>query len=205
MNRQTIIFVLVILAIIYVFFVTYLIAKAIRNKSNKQIELIKAIASLNFNNYTNKEENLIKKPIESYAPEISNSQINTNYQTDFFIQSAEHAKQVLNTKVILEQYKYGNWMDLTKLDDVTKASIIIAIQYMSIEPIQARANEQQYRTISEIERVPLWMVILHEAIKKVIIHKPNANQESFLEFNQQPQNQNDNIAESKIIPIYKVA
>lgn len=100
--------------------------------------------------------------------------INSPYQTDFFNKSAEHAERVLFGKIHIQEYGepqyYGNELiDMTKkLNEETKKSIVIAIKYMCIEPISCRDNEKSYRVIAEQEKVPIWFIILRQAMKKVV-------------------------------------
>lgn len=89
-------------------------------------------------------------------------------QTEFFKQSIDHAEKVLMGKVYLDAYKYGSAVDLTKLDDDTKKAIVVSMKYMMIDPISSRNIEERFRLIRDQENVPLWFVILHEAINKLI-------------------------------------
>lgn len=89
-------------------------------------------------------------------------------QTEFFKKSARHAEKILMGNVYLDGYKYGGAVDLTKLDDNTKRSIMIAMKYMMIDPISSRNIEERFGVIRDQENVPLWFVILHEAINKLI-------------------------------------
>lgn len=122
-------------------------------------------------------------PRQNAMPSISNDSVDTSresvdfnspYQTDFFKKSSEHATKVLFGKSFDPQYGesnyYGNKLIdvVNKLNDETKQSIIIAIKYFSIEPSQTRFNEQMFRSMSDQEKVPLWFVVLREAVKKVV-------------------------------------
>lgn len=120
--------------------------------------------------------------------------INSPYQTNFFNDSAEHAKQVLFGKHFIQEYGepqyYGNkLLDVVhKLNTPTKENIIIAIKSMCIEPGACRQNERLFRSMAEQEKVPIWFMILREAVKKVVP-----------EFMQEAQ---DIQTENKIIPLY---
>lgn len=121
--------------------------------------------------------------------------INSPYQTDFFNKSAEYSEKVLFGKQVIQEYGepqyYGNnLLDIIhKLNDETKKRIIIAIKYMCIEPVACRNNERAFRMIAENEHIPLWFIILKEAVKKVI---PELIQT-------QNKMQTDNI-----VPLYKI-
>lgn len=116
--------------------------------------------------------------------------------TDFYKKSVEHAENILFGKIVDPQYGeqnyYGNKLidTINKINIETKQSAIIAIQYFSIEPTQARANEQLFRAISQQEGVPLWFIILREAMKKAV---PEFSQE----LNTTMQTEN------KIVPLYQ--
>lgn len=104
----------------------------------------------------------------------SSVDLNSPYQTDFFNKSAEHAEKVLFGKQFIQEYGepgyYGNKLldVIHKLNDETKRSVIIAIKYMCIEPRACRNNERTFRAMAEQEKVPLWFLILREAVKKVV-------------------------------------
>lgn len=211
-SKSIIISILIFLGVAYIFFLTYIIAKFIKDRQIRDAELIKTIISLTTKNQLDKltlsdNSKLQKLAIDNNVDSGSTceNKINTNYQTDFFMKSVNHAEDVLKTKMILDKYKYGNFMDLTKVDNQTKQAIVIAIKYMSIEPVKAKAIEQQYRSVSETEKVPLWFVILHEAIKKVM----SSNEEQVSEFVNLTEIKSAEVSSSsyepKIIPIGKVA
>lgn len=117
-------------------------------------------------------------------------------QTDFYKKSVEHAEKVLFGKAFDPQYGetnfYGNKLidTINKINNETKQSVIVAIKYFSIEPAQARANEQLFRNMSQQEGVPLWFVILREAVKKAV---PEFVQESNTTMQ----------SEDKIVPLYQ--
>lgn len=116
------------------------------------------------------------------------------HQTDFYNKSVEHAEKVLFGKAFDPQYGEANYygnklMDIIgKINNETKQAIVLAIKYFSIEPNQARVNEQTFRMMASQEKVPLWFVILREATKKAV---PDFMQE---------QNTSNNI-----VPISRVA
>lgn len=99
--------------------------------------------------------------------------VSSAFQTDFFNKSSEHAIKVLFSKSFDPQYGeanyYGNKLidTIGKLNDQSKGSVVTAIKYLSVEPSQARANEQMMRAMGEAERTPLWFIILRESVKKV--------------------------------------
>lgn len=121
--------------------------------------------------------------------------INSPFQTDFFNKSAEHAEKVLFGKVDIQEYGepgyYGNnLMDIiSKLNDETKKSIVVAMKYMCIEPVSCRNNEKAFRIAAVNERVPVWFIILREATKKVIPDFMNSQED----------------VKNNVVPIYKVA
>lgn len=216
-SRSNIITILVIAGVVYVFYLTYIITGIIKARQKRDADLIKAILSIKSTQLSNIVPRKYSADIQKLAvgnsiseTTVADNKISTNYQTDFFIKSQAHAENVLNTKVILDKYKYGNFMDLTKLDNQTKAAIDIAIKYMSIEPVRARALEQQYRAISEQEKVPLWFVILHEAIKKVVSYDKNQMSEDqnltqAIPTENTASTNSTSSYEPKVIPIGKVA
>lgn len=114
-----------------------------------------------------------KKKSAAASPVISvtkNSIISDsrNAQTDFYNSSVQYAEKVLWNNASLDGYRYGSRVELSKLNDATKKSISNAMQYLIVEGTSPRYVEQEFRTISEQENVPLWFVILHEAVKKLI-------------------------------------
>lgn len=109
-------------------------------------------------------------------PHIADKQssVTSPYQTNFFNDSAEHAKKVLFQKEFIHEYGepqyYGNkLLDMAyKLNDQTKENIIIAIKSTCIESETCRSNERLFRMMAEQEQVPVWFIILREAVKKVV-------------------------------------
>lgn len=103
----------------------------------------------------------------------ADSNVDSAFQTDFFNKSSEHAVKVLFGKSFDPQYGdvnyYGNNLidTIGKLNDSSKGSVVTAIKYLSIEPSQARVNEQMMRAMAEFEKTPLWFIILRESVKKV--------------------------------------
>lgn len=171
-NKSILNIILVALLMIYVFFFTYLIVRYVipKNKVN------------------------LRHKAEDELNESKVSSTNDS-QTEFYKKSAEYAEKVLFGKVFDPQYGeknfYGNKLidAINKINNSTKQSVIIAVKYFSIEPSQARDNEQSFRIISEHEKVPLWFVILRESMKKVV---PELIQ-----------NNTSTEVESKIIPLYQ--
>lgn len=100
--------------------------------------------------------------------------VSSAFQTDFFNKSSEHAIKVLFSKSFDPQYGdanyYGNKLidTIGKLNDQSKGSVVTAIKYLSVEPSQARANEQMMRAMAESEKTPLWFIILRESVRKVV-------------------------------------
>ena len=140
-----------------------------------------------------------KKEDGSQSVPIANNQTPitcSSSNTDFYKKSVEHAESILFGKIVDPQYGeqnyYGNKLidTINKINNETKQSVIIAIKYFSIEPSQARANEQLFRTMSQQEGVPLWFVILREAVKKAV---PEFTQESNTTMQ----------SEDKIVPLYQ--
>lgn len=174
MENKTILNIILIgLLVIYVFFFTYLIVRYVIPKNKAEGESRKA------------EE----------QPKDSGLKITNNSQTEFYKKSVEHAEKVLFEKSFDPQYGeanfYGNKLidAINKINNETKQSVILAIKYFSIEPAQARANEQLFRMMSEQEKVPLWFIILRTATKKVL---PDFSIDS----NQQP-------VQNNIVPLYQ--
>lgn len=125
----------------------------------------------------------------------------TNFNTDFFKKSVEHAEKVLyadNSIKNGEQINFGTPLFdmISTLNESTKKSITIAIKSMTIEPINARNLERQFRTSADQEKVPLWFIVLREAVKKVI--------PSFMQFDKF-EIKKEETPESNIIPIQKYA
>lgn len=119
--------------------------------------------------------------------------ISSQHQTSFFNDSAEHAKKVLFGTVFIQEYGepqyYGNKLldVVSKLNAPTKENIIIAIKSTCIEPGACRQNERLFRNMAEQEKVPIWFMILREAVKKVV---PEFVQAESI------------VSENKIIPLY---
>ena len=129
-----------------------------------------------------------------------NNQIKTSItcsssNTDFYKKSVQHAENILFNKIVDAQYGeqnyYGNNLidTINKLNNETKKSVTLAMQYFSIEPIQARANERLFVMMREQEGVPLWFIILRESVKKAV---PEFTQES-----------NTIQTENNIVPLYQ--
>lgn len=140
-----------------------------------------------------------RKEDGSQTTQTANSQTPITFSssnTDFYKKSVEYAEKILFVKIVDPQYGetnfYGNKLidTISKINNETKQSAIIAIQYFSIEPSQARVNEQLFRAMSQQEGVPLWFIILREAIKKVV---PEFAQESNTTMQ----------TENKIVPLYQ--
>ena len=132
--------------------------------------------------------------IGEQANEIQTLITCSSSNTDFYKKSVEHAEKLLFGKIVDPQYGeqnyYGNNLidTINKLNNETKKSVTIAIQYFSIEPIQARANERLFVMMREQEGVPLWYIVLREAVKKAV---PEFVQESTMQ------------SEDKIVPLYQ--
>lgn len=130
------------------------------------------------------------------ATEIQTPITCSSSNTDFYKKSVEHAEKLLFGKIVDPQYGeqnyYGNNLidTINKLNNETKKSVTIAIQYFSIEPIQARANERLFVMMREQEGVPLWYIILREAVKKAV---PEFSQQSNTAMQ----------TEDKIVPLYQ--
>lgn len=123
------------------------------------------------------------------------------YNTDFFINSVALAEKVLqgdNSVKNGEKYSGTPLFDIiSTLNDNTKKSVIIAIKSMSIEPVTARNIEKQFRYMAEQEKVPLWFIILREAVKKVV--------PTFMQFDKFEADNNLPVPGGKIISITKAA
>lgn len=124
--------------------------------------------------YINNRKNSEFKNEYNNTHDLSSENIESKFQTDFFNKSANHAEKVLFNNVFIQEYGessyYGNKLldVISRLNDETKKSILVAMKYMCIEPISCRNNEQSYRMIAEQEKVPVWFIILREATKKVV-------------------------------------
>ena len=194
MDSKRILYILIVLVIVlYLSGFIYLMVSYLSNRKRKEdmyaqnmMILMSMINNNNNNNQNNNQTSLSQSSCNIDSP-----------QTEFFKKSMEHAEKVLMGNVYLDGYRYGSGIDLTKLNDDTKRSIIISMQYMMIEPITSRNIEHEFRLISEQENVPLWFVILHRGIKKLI---PIELSDESSKLNQQ-----DNSNGAKIIPIYQVA
>lgn len=87
--------------------------------------------------------------------------------SDFDVHSVpENAQKILNsTKIFSEQIKQN---------------IITAMNYFSVDAINAPKNENHFRTMSSTEKLPVWIIILREATAKVV---PDLNLHSTTSFN----------------------
>ena len=168
------------IVILYIILLTYIITQIVVIKNNQNL--------------------LYQSPIQNNVSETCdiNTSSSCNFsQTEFYKKSVDHAEKVLFGKVFDPQYGesnfYGNRLidTINKINNETKQSVIIAIKYFSIEPSQARNNEQLFRTMSQQEGVPLWFIILREAVKKAV---PEFAQES---------NTTTMQTENKIVPLYQ--
>lgn len=181
------------LALLSVFSFTYLmvayVAPAVRGRRRKN----------KIQNMNNQNKNTVVQPsCELNSP-----------QTQFFKDSVKKAEEVLMGNVYLDGYKYGSPVDLTKLNAETKNQIVVAMNFMMIDPIASRTMEDKFRLIVEQENVPLWFVILHEAIKKLIPieHNPSVSELSneALMAEIERRNLKHTSDDSKVVSINKVA
>lgn len=99
--------------------------------------------------------------------------IKCQYNTSFFVKSAQYALRVLYGK---EQYvgTQGNdnsqWLvgTGTKLNRATKQQVVSIINHPLTDPNTARAHEDAMRTLAEAQKQPLWFAILGTALAHVI-------------------------------------
>jgi hypothetical protein len=223
-NIRTLLIVLIIILLVVVIILQFVaiskIKSKIKSQENKSQDIMNLMMMnvLNNMNTPNTNNHIIDKgnaqPIlPNEIPIIKPSCDADSPQTNFFAKSIDHAEKNLTGKIYLDGYRYGGAMDLTRIDDNTKKSIIIAMKYMMIDPVGARDVEQKFRLISEQENVPLWFVILHESIKKLIPidNHPSITQISIgtllaeIERRKAKQVEETNAEGSKIVSINNVA
>lgn len=173
-NIRTLIFALIIILLVSIIILQIVTISNFKKKKlaeeNQKQDIFNLMMMNVLNNMNNSNPN---NPNTSLTPAQS-CELDSP-QTSFFAKSIDHAEKVLMGKVYLDGYKYGNAIDLTRLDDATKKSAIIAMKYMMVDSVSARNIEQKFRQMSEQENVPLWFVILHESIKKLIPIDYNLN------------------------------
>lgn len=146
-NKTVLNIILISVLTIYVFFFSYLIVRYVIPKNSKK-----------------KKEKKKEDRLNLQSP----------YQTDFFNESIKYAERVLFGKEFIPEYGqpdfYANKLldTVNKLNEDTKKSVIIAIKSNCLEPGACRNNERLYRNMAEQEQVPVWYMILREAIRKVM-------------------------------------
>ena len=221
-NIRTLLIVLIIILLVVVIILQFVaiskIKSKIKSQENKSQDIMNLMMMNVLNNMNTPNNHIIDKgnaqPIlPNEIPIIKPSCDADSPQTNFFAKSIDHAEKNLTGKIYLDGYRYGGAMDLTRIDDNTKKSIIIAMKYMMIDPVGARDVEQKFRLISEQENVPLWFVILHESIKKLIPidNHPSITQISIgtllaeIERRKAKQVEETNAEGSKIVSINNVA
>lgn len=169
-TRKLLFIILVLILVLYLSGFAYLMVAYV-SKRRKQDELQQNMMNMMNLNMMNTMNSMMNN-MNNQQPKIATVQTPScdmnSPQTDFFKKSVIHAEKVLYNNVFLDAYKHRHSVDLTKIDEATKKSIVVAMQYMMIDPINSKSVEQTFRMISEQENVPLWFVILHEGIKKII-------------------------------------
>lgn len=159
MNNSTLKILLIIIiaavVILYIILVTYIITQLVVIKNNQ---------NMGFNPYPRPQNPQINP--QSYPQPIIefDSCRKDKSLTDFFIKSVQIAEKNLYGKSVLDAYKYGNRIELDNLDEITKKTISLNLRDMMID---SKNTESRLRDISQQENVPLYFVILHEAIKKI--------------------------------------
>jgi len=200
------VFVIYLSAFAYVM-VAYVAPMSKKRQEDNQVQNI--MNNMMMNNLLSMMNNQNNQNHNKATPLQSSSEMDSP-QTVFFKKSVDHAEKVLFENVFLDGYRYRRSVDLTKIDDTTKKSIVVAMKYMLIDPINSRSIEQTLRSMSEQESVPLWFVVLHEAIRKLI---PIENvtqltdEELLAEIDNRKLNKipQDNSGRGKVIPINQVA
>jgi len=179
MSIRTLLIILIIILLVSVIILQIIVINKIKNKKiaegnqrQDMLNLMMMNVLNNMNNNSSRNLGNLGKPSQTAISQTSHEIVP---QTSFFAKSIDHAEKVLMGKVYLDGYKYGSSIDLTRLDDATKKSAIISMKHMMIDPVGARNIEQRLRIISEQEKQPLWFVILHEAIRKLIPIDSNLN------------------------------
>lgn len=167
-NRNLLTVILVAILVIYVFFFTYLMIAYVVPAVRRRRKQYEQMPNSFYSGFPASDINTIPSaPIMPVAPMQSGAGSSTAYQTDFFNQSLEYARNYLYSNNHLPGYKYGMAVDLGRLRRSSKRNISQAMKLMASDSMSARAIEQKLRAISEQEHIALWMVILHEAIKRV--------------------------------------
>jgi len=178
-NIKVLIVVLIIILLVTIIILQFVAISKIKKKlvsdESKKQDILNLMMMNVMNNMNNTANNQSQNNAIANTKSISEQSCEVSPQTNFFAKSIDHAEKVLMGKVYLDGYKFGSSIDLTRLDDATKKSAIIAMKYMMIDPIGARNIESRFRAIAESENVPLWFVILHESIKKLIPKDDNLN------------------------------
>lgn len=155
-SKTILIVILVAILLLYIVGIVYLVVKYVVPSNQNH-----------YQNINNNQSQPVAAPVVVPVVDTPACEVSSG-QTEFFRKSVEHAEKVLMGNVYLDAYKYGSAVDLTKLDSVTKQSIIVSMKYMMIDPVGSRNIEERFRIIRDQENVPLWFVILHEAINKLI-------------------------------------
>lgn len=207
-NRPILNIILVSILVLYVFVFIYVLVVYVIPKVKKDNE--QRIGNIRPQSEAHLD---VISPVATEPPSSCSvpSTLPATNNTDFFIESVKHAEKTLYGKMFLEGYRYGYSVDLTRLDEETKKSIVITMQYMMIDPLTAKNNEHNLRLISQQEGVPLYFVILHSAIKKLIPvqNKPVVTDLSDNELLLELERRNLNFPlvheENKIVSINKVA
>ena len=156
--------VVILLLLIYIMF---LHMRLILSQSKNQQPIV-------INNYAGTPNN---QP-QSAPVDNSSNKLSVLPQSSFFMDSIGFAE-----KFVRGQVKYDSNIPLTQsalktlnalsvFNDQIKEKIITAINYNAVDAANAMNNENRLRGIALNEKTPLWIVIIKEAMGKVV---PNMN------------------------------
>lgn len=94
-------------------------------------------------------------------------------QSDFFKKSILHTENIIKGIIPVDDYlkEEKNGSDVVRtfamFSPSEKNSLLSMLNYYQSDPILYSASEKQFRTISAAENLPLWIIILREAMKKL--------------------------------------
>lgn len=102
----------------------------------------------------------------------ANSELPTS-QSDFFTKSIQFATDYLKSNSDFDIHSVPESaqkvLNSTKiLSEQVKQNIITAMNYFSVDVINANQTENNFRAMSTNEKIPLWIIIMREAIVKVV-------------------------------------
>lgn len=118
----------------------------------------------------------IQQPNSSYP---SNDK-SISPQSDFFKRSMTHAEEVIKGNISLNGFLQGNGKEIILLfmllNDAEKKKLLQTINYFQSDPLIYADTENEFRRVSIQSKLPIWLVILSEAMKKNNLNSPKVSE-----------------------------